>query len=133
MGQMVYVLMSLEGNAKSKEWRPVAVVSNPDLAAQWYEYGQNVDWVPLELDDIKALSPDNMPTFHPRPTTPGETKAIELSKNMEATLKRMQAIIDQQAATIKKLQRGRKSSYNSPLLQKEATDGETDPDSGSKS
>ena len=57
MGEMVYVLMSLESSGKIKEWRPAAVVSNPDLANQWYQYGKNVDWVPLELDDVKEISP----------------------------------------------------------------------------
>jgi hypothetical protein len=105
-GQTVYVLMSLEGTGKVREWRPVAVVSNPDLANQWYEYGKNVDWVPLELDAVKNISPENMPSFHPRKTTPTEEKTLEVSKQMEATINRMQKIIDDQQAVIKKLQRG---------------------------
>lgn len=120
-GEMVYVLMSLEGVKKGvKEWRPVGVVSNPDLANQWYEYGANVDWVPLELDDIKDISPDNMPSFHPRETTPGEQRAIELSQKMEATIGRMQKVIDDQSAMLKKRQK-KSGGFQSPLL-KEAED-----------
>jgi hypothetical protein len=115
MGQMVYVLTTFEGTGKHKEWRPVAVVSNPDLASQWYEYGTNVDWIPFELDDVKNISPENMPTFHPRETTPGEARAIELSKKMEATIQRMQKIIDDQEALIKKLTRGKKAGHESML------------------
>lgn len=106
--QVVYVLMSLEGSGKNKAWRPIAVVSNPDLAAQWMEVGKDVDWVPLELDDVKNISPGNKPTFQPRETTSGEEKAIELSKRMEATIQRMQKMIDDQAALIKKLTGGKK-------------------------
>jgi len=120
MGQMVYVLMSLESgsNKKIKEWRPVAVVSNPDLAAQWYEYGANVDWVPLELDDVQQISPENMPSFQPRQTTPGEQKAIELSQQMEATIKRMEKIMSDQDKVIKRLQRAnqQKRGFKAALL-----------------
>jgi hypothetical protein len=110
MGQQVYVLMSQEGSGKNKAWRPVAVVSNPDLATQWYEYGKDVDWVPLELDDVTHISPGNLPEFAPRKTTPGEEKAVELSKKMEATIQRMQKIIDDQQGLIEKLTKGKKGS-----------------------
>jgi hypothetical protein len=113
-GQTVYVLMSQEGSGKNKAWRPVAVVSNPDLASQWFEYGKDVDWVPLELDEIKNISPGNMPNFSPRKTTPGEEKAIELSKQMEATIQRMQKIIDDQAALIKKMMKGKQGATEEP-------------------
>jgi hypothetical protein len=122
MGQMVYVLMSLESgsNKKVKEWRPVAVVSNPDIAAQWYEYGANVDWVPLELDDVQQISPESMPSFQPRKTSPGEERAIELGKQMEATITRMETIINDQNKVIKQLQRTNKrgSNFKSVLLAK---------------
>jgi len=118
MGQAVYVLMSLEKTGKIKEWRPVAVVTNPDVATQWYSYGKNVDWVPLELDDVQQISPENMPSFQPRQTTPGEQKAIELSQKMEQTIQQMQEIIDEQTKMIRNLQKGqrRQSSFKSPLL-----------------
>ncbi len=124
-GQTVYVLMSLESTGTGKnsvrEWRPVAVVSNPDLANQWYEYGTNVDWVPLELDAVSNISPENMPSFQPRKTTPGEQKAVELSQKMEATITRMQKVIEDQAALIEKLQKRQKSSaYESPMLKESA-------------
>ena len=123
MGEMVYVLMVLESSGKIKEWRPAAVVSNPDLANQWYQYGKNVDWVPLELDDVKEISPENMPAFHPRETTSGEERAIELNKQMDATIKRLEKVITDQQTIIKKLQRGQKKSrFTSPLLNKQAED-----------
>lgn len=109
-GQMVYVLTALDGKGKNKAWQPVAVVTNSDVAAQWYEYGQNVDWIPLELDDVQAINPENMPTFVPRTTTPGEQKADDLAKQMETTISRLQGIIDQQSTVIKKLQKGQKTS-----------------------
>lgn len=117
MGQLVYVLMELQqSKGKTKEWRPVAVVSNPDLANQWYEYGKDVDWVPLELDDVSYIGPESLPTFKPRQTTPGEEKAIALSKRMEETIQRLQKIIDDQQAIIAKLQKQKKSKWSSPLL-----------------
>lgn len=119
MGETVYVLMGLEGNGKVKEWRPIAVVSNPDVATQWIEYGKNVDWVPLELDDVKNISPGNMPTFQPRETTPGEAKALELQQKMEATINRMQKMIDDQAAVIKKLMKGKTGAERVTILPKE--------------
>jgi len=113
MGQTVYVLMALEGSSKKgKDWRPMAVVTNPEVAEQWYQYGKEVDWVPLELDDVRNISPGEAPTFQPRKLSPGEERAGELSKEMEATVERLQGIITQQQTTIKKLQKqkGIKSS-----------------------
>lgn len=110
MAETVYVLMSQEGSGKNKMWRPVAVVSNPDLATQWMEYGKDVDWVPLELDEVKNISPGNTPSFHARETTPGEAKATELSERMDATIERMQKIIDDQAKLIKKLMKGKQGA-----------------------
>src|SRR5271157_5288602 len=119
MGQAVYVLMSLEKAGKIKEWRPVAVVTNPDVATQWYSYGKNVDWVPLELDDVQNIDPENMPYFQPRESTPGEEKILEIQRQFEATITRMEKIINDQQAVIKKLQRGQKQSrVVSPLLKK---------------
>jgi|SRR5271170_2783205 len=116
-GQTVYVLMTLESSGKVKEWRPVGVVSNPDVANQWTEYGKNVDWVPLELDDIKQINPENLPTFRPRETTPGEQKMEDMRQQVETTINRMQKVIDDQQAVIKKLQKGqKKSGFKSPLL-----------------
>jgi ParB-like chromosome segregation protein Spo0J len=106
-GEMVYVLMSQEGGKKGKEWRPVAVVTNPEVAEQWYQYGKDVDWVPLGLDEIQDINPEKMPAFQPRKLTPGEERAAELSKNMEETIGRLQAVIEQQQATIKKLQKSK--------------------------
>jgi hypothetical protein len=103
MGQTVYVLMGVENTGKNKMWRPAAVVTNPDIATQWMEYGKDVDWVPLELDEVKNISPGNMPSFHSRETSVGEERASQLSEQMEATIQRMQKIIDDQAALIKKL------------------------------
>lgn len=122
MGQAVYVLMSLEKSGKVKEWRPVAVVTNPDVATQWYSYGKNVDWVPLELDDVQNIDPENMPAFHPRESSPGEVKAEEIAKQTQATFERMEKIINDQAALIKQLQKGQKKQHNfqSSLLNKSA-------------
>ena len=106
MGQTVYVLMAVEGTGKNKIWRPAAVVTNPDVATQWMEYGKDVDWIPLELDEVKNISPENMPTFHTRETTSGEERLAELNARMEATIQRMQKIINDQAALIKKQKTG---------------------------
>lgn len=107
-GETVYVLMELEGTPKSKvrEWRPTAVVTDPGVAEQWYQYGANVDWVPLELDAVSNIGPENMPHFQPRKSTPGEERAKELADQMKATLARYQKIVQDQQALIKKLQKG---------------------------
>src|SRR5271167_2986007 len=97
MGQMVYVLMSLEKSGKIKEWRPVGVVSNPEVANQWCSYGTNVDWVPLALDDVQDSTPDKMPTFHPREESTGEQKIEQLTEQFQATVKRIEKIIDDQS------------------------------------
>lgn len=106
MGQMVYVLMGLEGSSKKgKDWRPLGVVTNPDVAEEWYKYGKDVDWVPLELDDIKNINPEHMPSFQPRKLTPTEERTAELNKQMEATITRMQGVIDQQQKQLDKQQK----------------------------
>jgi hypothetical protein len=93
MGQTVYVLMLLEGK-KDKEWRPVAVVTNPDVAAEWQARGKDVDWVPLELDDIRNIEvPEQQPTFQPRKVTPNEQKAIEIAQQLQDQNKRLQEIV----------------------------------------
>jgi hypothetical protein len=98
MAQTVYVLMVMEGSGQSKAWRPVAVVTNLAIAEQFYsDYGAKgtVDWVPLELDEITDINPEKMPTFKPRPRTPGEEK-----------VQQMQKVIDDQSALIEKLSDG---------------------------
>lgn len=118
MAQTVYVLMELEGTAKSKvrEWRPVAVVSDPGVAEQWYQYGSDVDWVPLELDAVANIGPENMPHFQPRKPTPGEERAEALRQKMESTIQRMQSVIERQQEVIKKLQGRKRGGWKSPLL-----------------
>ena len=127
MGQTVYVLMTLEGSGKVRDWRPVAVVSNPDLANQWEQYGKNVDWVPLELDDVKQITPENRPSFHARETTPGEQRMEEISKQMETTINQMQSVIDNQQAMIKKLQKGQKKGAFDAVLLRAAAEDNTPP------
>jgi hypothetical protein len=108
MGQTVYVLMVTEGGKKSKEWRPVAVVTDPDKAEEWYnQYGSSgaVDWVPLGLDEVQDINPEHQPQFMPRKMTPTEERTAELAKQTEATIKRMQGIIDQQNRQLEKQQR----------------------------
>jgi|SRR5271154_6535224 len=98
MGQEVYVLMSLEGNSKKgRDWRPVAVVTDPAIAEQWMQYGKNVDWVPLEVDDVSHLSPgEKAPEFHPTPKeSPITQRAIETAKRLEETNGRLLRIIDE--------------------------------------
>ncbi len=97
MGQEVFVLMSLEGNSRSgKEWRPVAVVTDPAVAEQWQQYGKNVDWVPLELDDITHLSPgEKSPDFKPNKESPIVNRAIETAKRLEETNGRLLGIIEE--------------------------------------
>lgn len=109
MGQTVYVLMAAEGSAKKgKEWRPVAVVTNPTYAEEWYnQYGASgaVDWVPLGLDEVGDINPEHQPQFMPRELSPTEERTAELAKQTEATIKRMQGIIDQQSKQLEKQQR----------------------------
>jgi hypothetical protein len=97
MGQSVFVLMSLEGSSRAgKEWRPVAVVTDPAVAEQWMQYGKNVDWVPLELDDIKHMSPgETQPEFRPSKESPITQRAIETAKRLEETNGRLMQIIEQ--------------------------------------
>jgi hypothetical protein len=108
MGQMVYVLMSLEGRGKVLEWRPVAVVTDPGMAEEWMQGSERageVDWVPLEIDDIRDLHPgDRAPRFQPRKPMPGEEQMKGLREETEKTIDKMRQVIEQQAALIKKLQ-----------------------------
>jgi hypothetical protein len=94
MGQNVYVLMMLEGNKTSKQWRPVAVVSDPTVAEQWGQYGQEVDWVPLELDDTSHLAPGEQPEFRPQKIDPIAERAVETAKRLEETNRRLLKIIE---------------------------------------
>ena len=101
MGQMVYVLMQLEGGGKVKEWRPVAVVTDLTIAEQWQQAGQlgkDVDWVPLELDDIKQVYPEKGPRFQPGKIPPMEERAVETARRMQETNRRL-------VETIKALQK----------------------------
>jgi hypothetical protein len=97
MGQEVFVLMSLEGSSRSgKEWRPVAVVTDPAVAEQWQQYGKNVDWVPLELDDINHIAPgEKDPQFRPNKDSPILQRAIQTAKRLEETNARLMEIIEQ--------------------------------------
>jgi hypothetical protein len=126
---MVYVLMGLEGTGKVQMWRPQAVVTDPTVAEQWGEHGKNVDWVPLELDDVANVSAgpgEHAPTFQPGKKSPVEERLEATAKRQEETIKRM-------TETIKLLQKrlgikeplpdfaGRPQKRSS-LLQKKAED-----------
>lgn len=102
MGQEVYVLMSLEGSTKKqRDWRPVAVVTDPELATQWQQYGKDVDWVPLELDEVKYLAPgEKAPQFMPHKTSPIVERAIQTAKKLEETNARLLRIIDELQAKL---------------------------------
>jgi len=54
MGQEVFVLMSLEGSSRSgKEWRPVAVVTDPAVAEQWHAAArQKQGWIGQRLGEV---------------------------------------------------------------------------------
>lgn len=120
MGQSVYVITILEGTGKHKAWQPIAVVTNPDIATQIVEqYGKNADWMPLELDDVKDINPEKMPAFRPRESTSGEQQMQELREQVEATIQRMQKVIDDQAAYIKKLTKGRTGAERVTILPEE--------------
>jgi hypothetical protein len=94
MGQAVYVLMMMEGGKKSKQWRPVAVVTDPTVAEQWGQYGAEVDWVPLELDDTSHLAPGNESEFRPSKGTPAEERAIQTAQKLEETNRRLLKVIE---------------------------------------
>lgn len=94
MGQTVYVLMALEGGKKSKEWRPVGVVTDPAQAEQWGQYGSQVDWVPLELDDISHMAPGDESEFRPQKISPLEQRAVETAQKLEETNQKLLKIIE---------------------------------------
>jgi hypothetical protein len=95
MGQTVYVLMMMEGGKTTKEWRPVGVVTDPAVAEQWGQYGKEVDWVPLELDDTSYLQPnENVPEFRPQKIAPIEQRAVETAKRLEETNRKLLKIIE---------------------------------------
>ena len=110
MGQTVYVLMALEGGKKGKEWRPVAVVTNPEYAEEWYnQYGSSgaVDWVPLGLDEVQDIAPEKLPSFMPRKLGPGGERMKQMYEQMEATVAKMEGVIKQQSDVIKQLQKAK--------------------------
>jgi hypothetical protein len=83
---MVYVLVEEVGGKAGKEWRPVAVVTDPTVAEQWQQYGKDVSWMPLELDDVKYLQPgEKRPEFRPQQMSPLEQRAMETAKRLEET------------------------------------------------
>lgn len=140
MGQTVYVLMELMGK-KTMEWRPVAVVTDSTVAEQWQQYGANVDWVPLELDDIKYLQPGDeetgrksKPVFQPRDISPIEQRAVETAKRQQETIERLMRIIEDQEKMLKQQAKGVKRTSpavkqpTSALLQKSGTILEEAPD-----
>jgi hypothetical protein len=141
MAQDVYVLMMRVGNNKvGKEWRPVAVVSNPDVATQWIEQGgadpEAVDWVPFELDDFKHIGRENMPEFQPRKMKPLEQRAIDTAKRLQETNERLLKIIEEQEKMLKAKGKPKGVQRNQPavkqptsaLLQKNGTIEEEAPD-----
>jgi hypothetical protein len=97
MGQTVYVLMMMEGGKTTKQWRPVGVVSDPTVAEQWGQYGKEVDWVPLELDDTSYLAPGEQPEFRPQKIDPIAERAAETARRLEETNQRLIALVEQMA------------------------------------
>ena len=98
MGQMVYVLVELQKGKEGNEWFPVAVVTDATVAEQWQQYGKDVSWVPLELDDVKYLQPgtekQNKPQFQPREMSSIEQRAVETAQKLEETNQRLLKIIE---------------------------------------
>jgi hypothetical protein len=124
MGQTVYVLTLLEGKGKNKEWRPIAVVSSLEIAEQWQQSGVlkgEVDWVPLELDDIKNIYPkEDGSRFQPEPLAPIGQRWMETAKELTEANQELRKIIDQMK---KKLERQGKSSAAEDKMPPKPTEG----------
>jgi hypothetical protein len=106
-GEDVYVLTTLQGEGKNREWRPVGVVTNVKIADQWVAEGSSNDWIPFALDDISmtALSAGNITPWKPRndaaeaenraSKAEAETKrVIEVAQKLEETNQRFLKIIE---------------------------------------
>lgn len=108
MGQAVYVLtalQNLEGKKATREWRPVGVVTNLDLAEKWAASGSNNDWIPFELDD-PAGQEGEYTSFQPKTPLPNEQKAVEVAKRLESANQRLLKIIEQLQQQLEKKKRG---------------------------
>ncbi len=120
MGQTVYVLTSLlaEGN----EWRPVAVVTDENVAEQWIKEGRDNDWIPFELDDVSTtvMSKGNVTPFKPKAPQPTTDAMREAMANIQQANTQLQELVEelteQLQAERKKKKRG---TAKNPLLQKQ--------------
>jgi hypothetical protein len=112
MGKEVFVLTALTGG-KTKEWRPVGVVTSMDTADLWAREGETHDWIPFELDDMSltGISTGTFTEFRPRKPLSGEDKARETARRLEETNKRLLSIIEQL-----KNQKRKRGTAKSPLL-----------------
>jgi len=93
MGQQVFVLMGLDG----KIWRPLAVVTDLAVAEQWQAMGKlskDVDWVPLELDDLSMAYTEKNQRFQPVKLPAKQEQAIEYAKQLEETNKKLLEVIE---------------------------------------
>lgn len=107
MGQDVYVLTSLIGEGKNREWRPVGVVTNLDTADQWVKSGNSNDWIPFELDDVSLTSAvsGNITPFRPTKPIPDQEKMLEYVQRLEATNQKLLGLVQQ-------LQKAKRGAYN---------------------
>src|SRR5271170_3029695 len=97
MGQQVYVLMMLEGGGKTGNWRPVAVVTDLSIAEQWQQSGalsKQVDWVPLELDDVDQIFSERGQRFQPQPLSSIGQRWMETAKELTEANEELRQIID---------------------------------------
>lgn len=112
----VYVLTTMvEGN----EWRPVAVVTDENVAAQWIREGKDNDWIPLELDDVEttSMAKGTLTPFRPIPKKPTEDALQQTVANLETANKELKDLVEELTDRLKK-QTKKRGNIN-PLLQKQ--------------
>lgn len=117
MGQNVFVLTSLIDN---NEWRPVAVVTDEHVAAQWIKEGKDNDWIPFELNDVSttSMSKGNITPFRPNKTNPTAQVMRDTIANLQTANKDLQEIVQELTDRLTALSK-RKRGTGNPLLQKE--------------
>jgi|SRR5271157_989270 len=116
MGQPIFVLTTIVDNGEN---RPVAVVTDENVANQWVREGNDNDWIPFELDDVEttSLAKGTVTPFKPKPAQPTVEAMQEAMTNMQRANTQLQDLVEKLTEQLK--QKNKKRGSMNPLLQKE--------------